>query len=275
MRKATSKLLVIPAIALALTLAGCGTSPEASGKAGGGATTSHLDKILESGKIKIAVKADTVPWGQQQANGEYEGYDIDLAHALGEALGAEVELVTTTNETRIPLLQTDKVDVVIANFSATAERAQSIEFTEPYFMASISLDVPVDSPIKTYADLDGKKVSVSRGSTQEVALRKQFPNVEAVLFGSYADALQAIKSKKVDAVIQNTDIMEKLAQDDPNFRVLEGPKLNPVGLSMGVQRGDQAWLNFLNTFIENWNDGGDNQAATQKWVGMDMDETLK
>jgi polar amino acid transport system substrate-binding protein len=277
MRKATSKLLVIPVLGIAAVLAGCTSSGASNASAGAApaASQSHLNKILKSKSIKIAVKSDTVPWGTLKANGGYEGYDVDLANALGKSLGAKVNLVSTTNQTRIPLLQTDKVDAVIADFSIIPTRAQSIEFSRPYFEVSISFDVHKNSSITSYADLDGKTVSVSRGSTQEIALKDQFPNVKAVLFSSYADALQAFKSGKADAVIQNTDIMQKLTKDDSSVRLLDGPPLNPVGLAIGVKQGDQLWLNYVNTFIQDWNDSGQNQKETQKWVGTDMPGFLK
>ena len=273
MKKATAKLLFVPALAMALLMTGC-TSSDAPGETGG-QSTSHLTQILKAKKIKIAVQTEAAPWSVLQASGDFEGYDIDLANSLGESLGAEVEFVSATNESRIPLLQTDKADVVIASFTAANERAQSVDMSIPYAAVGTLIAVPTDSTIKNYADLDGKSVSTSRGSTGETILKAQFPNVTAVPFQSYADSLQALKSNKVDALIELNTNLAAFVAEDSGFRLLDEPAMSPALISMGVKQGDQQWLNYLNTFIRNFNASGANEAVTQKWLHDDMAEFLK
>lgn len=273
MKKATAKLLFIPALAIALVMTSC-TSPGASPGAEG-QTMSHLTKVLKAKKIKIAVQTEAKPWSVLQASGHFEGYDIDLANALGESLGAEVDFVSATNESRIPLLQTDKADVVIASFSAANERAHSVDMTIPYAAVGTLVAVPTDSTIKTYADLDGKSVATSRGSTGEAILKAQFPNAKAVPFQSYADSLQALKSNKVDALIEINTNLAVFVAGDSRFKLLDQPALSPALISMGVKQGDQQWLNYLNTFIRNFNASGANEANTQKWLHDDMAAFLK
>ena len=133
MFRATPKLLLVPAVALALTLGGCSSGGAASPGAGTGAVAdSHLTQILKSKTIKIAVSADSPGYGVMNADGTHEGFDIDVANALGTSLGAKIEFVTATNESRIPLLQTDKADAVIATFTASDARAQVVDMSEPY-----------------------------------------------------------------------------------------------------------------------------------------------
>lgn len=273
MKKATAKLLFVPALAMALLMTGC-TSSAASGEAGG-QSASHLTDVLKTKKIKIAVQTEAAPWSVLQASGEFQGYDVDLAKALGESLGAEVEFVSATNESRIPLLQTDKADVVIASFTAANERAQSVDMSIPYAAVGTLIAVPADSAIKNYADLDGKSVATSRGSSGEAILKARFPNVKAVPFQSYADSLQALKSHKVDALIEINTNLAAFVAEDSSFKLLNEPALSPALISMGVKQGDQQWLNYLNTFIRNFNVSGANEAASKKWLHDDMAEFLK
>lgn len=268
------KLLVGVAAMLAVTTAGC-TSGGAGAAGGSSPSQSHLQRVLKSKTVRIAVQSEAAPWGVLQSGGTYEGFDIDIAKALGQALGAKVQFVSTTNESRIPLLQADKVDVVIASFTATNERAQSVAFTIPYATGGTMIAVPANSPIKSYADLAGKTVSASRGSIGETILKSKFPKAKPSLFNSFADSVQALKSHKVDALIENNVIVPELVAKDPSLKVLSGPVLNPSLMSMGVRQGDQVWLDYLNTFIRNYNVSGQNDASSRKWLHQPMPDFLK
>jgi len=278
MHKTTKKLFLVPALVAALALTGCtssGSVESAGAGAAGAGSRSHLTEILKSKKIRIAVQTEAAPWGVMQASGDYEGFDIDLANALGKSVGAEVEFVSTTNESRIPLLQTDKADVVIASLTATDVRAQSIEMTEPYAAGGTLIALPKDSPVTSYKDLAGKSVATSRGSIGEALLKSRFPEAKIVLFESFADSVQALKSQKVDALIENNVIVPELVDSDPNYRILDGPVLEPSLMSMGVKQGDQQWLNYLNNFIRNYNVSGANDEASRKWLHTSMPGFLK
>jgi polar amino acid transport system substrate-binding protein len=258
----TSKFLLVPAVAAALLLSGC-TSDGATGPAA--ATQSHLTKILKAKTIKIAVPSQAPPWGVLSASGTYEGYDIDMANALGKALGAKVEFVSGTSDARITNLQTDKADAVMFSFSALNDRAQQVDFSIPYAAVGDQFAVHKDSGIKSYADLAGKKVSLSRGSSAQALMETQFPHSELVLFQSQADSIQALKSDKVDALVELNTIISAVVESDPNLRILEGPTLAPALIAVGVKQGDQQWLNYVNNFIRNWNATSQNETASRKW----------
>ena len=273
MFRATPKLLLVPAVALALTLGGCssGGASNGSGAATGAVGDSHLTQILKSKTVRIAVSADSPGYGVMNSSGTHEGFDIDVANALGASLGAKVEFVTATNESRIPLLQTDKADAVIATFTASDARAQVVDMSEPYAASSTVFMVPQGSPISSYADLDGKAVATSRGSVGEQILKASFPNAKITGFNTTADSIQALKSGKVDALIENNAIVGGLVKKEPSaFRVLKGDPIKPALFSIGVKQGDQTWLNYLNNFLRNYNISGQNEASLQKWFGLSL-----
>lgn len=273
MFRATPKLLLVPAVALALTLGGCssGGASNGSGATSGAVADSHLTQILKSKTVKIAVSADSPGYGVMNSDGTHEGFDIDVANALGASLGAKVEFVTATNESRIPLLQTDKADAVIATFTASDARAQVVDMSEPYAASSTVFMVPAGSPISSYADLDGKAVATSRGSVGEQILKASFPNAKITGFNTTADSIQALKSGKVDALIENNAIVGGLVKKDPSaFQVLKGDPIKPALFSIGVKQGDQTWLNYLNNFLRNYNISGHNAASLQKWFGLSL-----
>jgi polar amino acid transport system substrate-binding protein len=273
MFRATPKLLLVPAVALALTLGGCssGGASNGSGAATGAVGDSHLTQILKSKTVKIAVSADSPGYGVMNSSGTHEGFDIDVANALGASLGAKVEFVTATNESRIPLLQTDKADAVIATFTASDARAQVVDMSEPYAASSTVFMVPAGSSISSYADLDGKAVATSRGSVGEQILKASFPKAKITGFNTTADSIQALKSGKVDALIENNAIVGGLVKKEPSaFQVLKGDPIKPALFSIGVKQGDQTWLNYLNNFLRNYNISGQNEASLQKWFGLSL-----
>ena len=270
------KLLVGVVAALAVATAGCTSSSATSGGSGSqGPSESHLQKVLSSHKIRIGVQTEAAPWGVRESDGSYQGFDIDIANALGKALGAKVQFVPETNESRIPSIQADKVDVVIASFTASDDRSQQVEFTIPYAAGGTLIAVPKDSPIHSYADLAGKSISASRGSIGEGILENEFPQAKPALFNSFADSVQALKSGKVDGLIENNVIVPDLVHKDPNLRVLDGPVLDPALMAFGIQQGDEIWQQYLDNFIRNYNVSGENEKASEKWLHQPMPDFLK
>lgn len=270
MRASQKKVLAGVVAALALLTAGCSSGGSSSTGAGSAPSDSHLARVLKSHTVRVGVQTEAAPWGVKQSDGSYEGFDIEIAKALGESLGAEVKFVAATNESRIPMLQSDKADVMIASFTATNERAQQVAFTIPYAAGGTLIAVPKDSPIKSYDDLAGKSVSASRGSIGEAILASHFPDAKPALFNTFADSVQALRSGKVDALIENNVIVPDLVSGNSSLRILDGPVLEPSLMSIGVQQGDEVWLDYLNTFIRNYNISGQNEAASQKWLHQSM-----
>jgi len=272
--KRSPKLLIVPVIAaVALLVSACTSTNAGGGAATAGAST--LDDVLASKVVRVGVQTEVSPWGLLKSDGTREGYDIDMAEALAASLGAEVEYVNASNETRIPLLQTDKVDVVIASFTVNPERAQSVEFSIPYAATGTVVVVPENSSIRSYADLAGKSVATSRGSSGELILEEEFPEATATKFESYADSLQALRSGKVDALIESTVTANQLVASEPGFRLIAGDVLRPSLMAIGVQQGDPEWLRYVDTFVRLWNNSGQNQAATQKWLATDVPEFIR
>ncbi|WP_019122596.1 transporter substrate-binding domain-containing protein [Brevibacillus massiliensis] len=263
--------IVVLVMSMILLISGC--SSDASTTPAQNAE-SHLDKIIKSKKIRVATYADSPGWSVLNANGEYEGYDPDIARLLAESLGAEVEFVTTDGVNRIPLLESDKVDVAIAVFTPTNERAKSIDFTIPYSAAGLVPMYPKNKPIKSWDDLKGKKVSVSKGSTGDIALSKYYPEAQIVRFDATSDAFMALKTGKVDVFVEEDGIILDLLKKNPEFESLPGQPFKSSYIAMGVKKGDQEWLNYLNQFIRNLNYSGEGAELYKKWFGVDAPKLL-
>src|SRR3979490_2441165 len=149
-----------------------------------------LDDIRKAGKVRIAIDTAIPPFGMTDDKLQPTGSDVDTAQLLARDLGVALEIVTTTGPTRIPMLQTDKADLVVSTLSITPDRAKVIDFSIPYadhpsVVASLST-----VPLKEMSDLAGKKVAVVRGTTQDADLTQQAKGAQLVRYED--DATMAV-----------------------------------------------------------------------------------
>ena len=189
----------VAAVALAGSmLAGCGSSNSGSGDSGSSSSASYrsVDDIKASGKIEIGVFSDKNPFGYVDENGEYQGYDIELARQIGEDLGVEVEFVSTEAANRVEYLETNKVDLILANFTVTEERAQAVDFAEPYMNVALGAVSHKDHVIKSLDDVKDEKVIDISGTTAETYLTANYPNLTQQKFDTYAAAKTAFENDK-------------------------------------------------------------------------------
>lgn len=130
-----------------------------------------VQAIIDRGVLRVGVKNAVVGFGYQDTlTGEYSGMEIDLANMIAESLGVETEFTAVTAATRTELLDAGDIDCVLATFTITDERKESWDFTTPYYTDYVTVLVEDSSGIATLADLDGKKVGVSSGSTSAKSL---------------------------------------------------------------------------------------------------------
>ena len=260
--------------AVIIALSGCMTSDEDAGGTGGDGS-STLDSVVDKGTIRVAVLPDFPPFSVQNAQGDFEGYEVDIAKELAKALGVKLELVSTDGASRLPLLKADRADVNISSWTATDERAKAVGYTIPYVADGASVLFRSGTDIKDYDDLAGKSVSVTRGSTNDIIMTEDFKDTEIVRFESIADAIAALKANKVDAAVEGRATVKQEAEKEGDLVALDQPPLRPSLISMGALPGDQVWINYLNNFIRNLNASGTNQELYEKWFGEDLPEVIR
>ena len=179
--KKLTKLLAAALAALTLMgLTACGAaSPETTASPAAGTTAAEtagaldadVQAIVDRGVLRVGVKNAVIGFGYQDPiTGEYSGMEIDIAKALADQLGVDVEFTTVTAATRTELLDSGDIDCVLATFTITDERKQSWDFTTPYYTDHVTVLVEDSSGIQTLADLKDKLVGVSSGSTSARAL---------------------------------------------------------------------------------------------------------
>ena len=230
------------------------------------AVAQTVDEILAKGSINIGVLVDLPPYGILNDKQEPDGYDIDVAKLLGKYMGVKVNLVQLTSPNRIPFLITNKVDLIVATFGVTPERAKTVLFSIPYSAIENVVFAPKDSNIKTLDDLKGKKVGVPRGTVQDVILSSSLGDaVKMSRFDDDPSTYQALITHQVDAIAETgltgdtTFAANPGAGIERKFILLQQPN----GITM---RKDQWNLHqWVNTFIYFVKNNGELNAIHEKW----------
>ena len=236
---------------------------------------SRLDTVVKRGKLIVGTRADNAPHGFVDEKGELTGFDIELGKAIAELTFGDpkkVEFVRVSSEGRVLSLVNGQVDYVQSAFTITAKRAQVIDFTMPILNSSVIAMVRKDSPIKKNSDLNGKKVAFRRGRDMEEVVLKTVPKMEILGFESHADARAAFAMGRADAVIMSIPSAKwfiKTHKEGQQFRVIIDNE-NPFRQNqdtIGVQRGQQEWLNYLNLCLGILKKEGTFKEIFTKWYG--------
>lgn len=243
------------AVLLAASFAGCagGESTAASGKSGTADNVVYrtLDEIKSSGKIKIGVFSDKNPFGYVDENGEYQGYDVYFANRLVKDLGVEAEYVSTEAASRVEFLETGKVDIVLANFTVTDERAEKVDFALPYMNVALGVVSPDSRVIKSLDELNSDdEVIVITGTTAETYLTENYPDIKLQKYDTYANAKTALENGQ--AAAWANDNTEVIAYSLQNKGYTVGiPELGSKDtIAPAVSKGNKTLLDWINSEIE-------------------------
>ena len=246
------------------TAAASAGSTQTAADAGGAFRT--LDEIKESGKIIIGVFSDKAPFGYVDENGAYQGCDVYFADRIGKDLGVNVEYVSLDPASRVEFVQTGKVDVVLANFTVTEERAQQVDFALPYMKVSLGVVSPDVNVITDVSQLDGKTLIVCKGTTAETYFSENYPNVTLQKYDQYADAYNALLDGRGDAFsTDNTEVLA-WALSNPGFTVGIDSLGDVDTIAPAVHKGNSTLLDWLNTEIES--------LGEEQFFHADYDATL-
>ena len=238
-----------------------------------------VDEIKESGTINIGVFSDKSPFGYVDEKGEYQGYDVYFGNRIGEDLGVKINYVSTEAANRIEYLQTGKVDIILANFTVTEERAQEVDFALPYMNVALGVVSP-DSAVITSLDEIGAddEVIVISGTTAETYLEKNYPNIKLQKYDAYAEAKTAFENGNGIAWANDNTEVIAFAIENPGYTV-GIPSLGSADtIAAAVTKGNETLLNWLNAEIvalgsENFFHA-DYEATLLDTYGKDYEDTL-
>ncbi|PWM13679.1 MAG: ABC transporter substrate-binding protein [Collinsella tanakaei] len=251
------------AFAGALALTGCGNS-DAPADAAGSADASGSDtmQLVTDGTLTIGTSAEYEPF-EYMEDGEYKGFDLELAQAIADDLGLELKIENVDFDTIVPgVASGTKYDMGIAAITATPEREKEVGFTDSYYMDDQAIVTMADNTEITgdnYADAlnaEGVKIAVQSGSTAEAFAKENFPNAELVPFKNATDCFAAVQSSQADALVTNRSVAAQLvATSFSNEQVIKQISTGEE-YAIAVNKDNTALLDALNDSIAKLTEDG-------------------
>ena len=191
-------------------------------------------------RLIVGVKCDTPPFGYIDVRGKNAGIDVEIAKWFARyASGRQQRLtfVCAPTAAREPLLTTNRVDLVISTFSYSTDRDTRIDFSRAYYNATGRLLIKNDSPIRTLADIRGKKVATTSGSIYDRWMKRCFPSTEVIVVDSVTNAVLAFNQDRADAVMFDDSSLALIAATNPAAKMTDDLFLeSPYGI--GIKQGN-------------------------------------
>ena len=255
----TIRNIIAVAIALVLTLTVAASLADN--------TFRTVDEIKASGVVNIGVFSDKNPFGYVDENGEYQGYDVYFARRIGEDLGVQVNFVSTEAANRVEYLETGKVDIILANFTVTPERAEKVDFALPYMNVALGVVSPDSRIITDLSELTaGDQVIVISGTTAEDYLIKNNPEITLQKYDTYANAKNALENGNAVAwANDNTEVIAYAMQNE-GYTVGISSLGSQDTIAPAVSKGNETLLTWINDEIR--------ALAAEQFFHKDYEATL-
>lgn len=242
--------------------------------AGPATAASVLDQVKSSGVIRIGIGNDSPPMNYLDERGQWVGFDVDLADAIAQKLGARVERVQVNNKTRIAYLANGQIDMTVSNLSHTRSRDQQIDFAEPPYLWTAKVFVAKKGRFNDAAQLGGKTVCVNQGSNAYTAapaviekMGAEKPNMLSLQRN--ADCLLAVRQGKADAFSQDSPIIAALSGKESDDLAMVGKGYSPGLYSIGVPPNDSKWRDAVSFALQDMIASGEYDALYQRWFGAE------
>ncbi|KQW38544.1 transporter substrate-binding domain-containing protein [Rhizobacter sp. Root404] len=232
------------------------------------ARADDLDAILANKKIRIGVDFSIPPYGLVDENMKQDGSEMDCAKLLASDLGVALEIVPLTGANRVPFLQTNKADVVMASLGITPERMKVIAYSKPYSVTPAAVGVPARVKIAALPDLVGKRVGATRGTVNEQLLTQQAPQGTNIMrFEDDSASTTAILSGQIDAFVTSPAVLYALNKKDPSIKLRAAIMLKYFKVGAGVRQQDTKLRDRLDVWVDTNMKNGKLPAIYTKWFG--------
>src|SRR5450830_70298 len=234
------------------------------------AAADQLSDIKQKGTLTCGTLGTAEPFSfPNPSTREIQGYDVDFCKAVAKSLNVKLELKLISVAARIPELQQNRVDIVVANLGWTPERAEQIAYSDSYYVSLQKVAAKHSSGFKSLNDLAGKRISATKGSTSEIGVRKSLPTATTTTFQDPPAAFLAMQQGKVDGFAVSELMLVKFKQqteDSAPIDILE-PALMREAWGVGMRKEETALIKHVNGVLENMEKTGEAKQIFDKWLG--------
>ena len=280
MKKLTALLM---GTAMVLSLAACGgsassaaSSEAASSEAASSEETSEVASeettdeaaaltTVNAGKLTMSTNAAFPPYEMTTDSGDFEGIDVEVAGAIAEKLGLELQVDDMDFDAALLAAQNGKSDIVMAGVTVTDERQKVMDFSDTYAEGIQSIIVPEDSDIASADDLTGKAIGTQRGTTGYIYCTDDFGEDNVIAYDDGLTAVQALNNGQVDAVVIDNAPAKSFVEANPGLKILDTAYAQE-DYAIGVAKGNTALLDAINGALEELQADGTLQAIVDKYI---------
>lgn len=261
MKKGLMKKIIATAVLGIMTmgLAGCGSSNDKNSAS----KTDLLEKIQKNGKLVVGMSADYAPYEfhyiDENGKDVIGGFDVDIANEIANKIGVNLVIQEMDFDALVSALPAGKVDLVISGMNPTEERAKVVDFSEVYYNSKHGILVRAEDADKyqTFADLEGAKVGVQLGSTQEKIAKTEIPNVNLQQLSNINNLILELKAGKVDAIVMEKPVAEMAVKSNPELAVGKPTYEEQTGgNAVGIAKNNPQLLAKVNEVITELNESG-------------------
>ena len=259
MKKGFMKMVLGTMSLLALTA--CGNT---GGTANSAATdgSSALQEIKDSGKLVVGTCADYPPYEWhliKDGKDEIIGFDIDIAQAIADELGVELEIKDMDFDGLIPALSTGKIDMIIAGMNPTDERKQSVDFTDIYYTQKDALVIKSEDAENIQSENDLKKASLAtqKATIQETYLLENFPDAALQSVPKWNTAILSLVTGKVDAVLMVETVAKQYVEQNEGLEIAGFDVAStPNESAIAVAKDNKDFLDAVNDILDEMKESG-------------------
>ena len=279
MKKLTALML---SSAMMLSLAACGgsastdtaSSEAVSSEAASSEAVSTAEAApaalttVTAGKLTMSTNAAFPPYEMTTDSGDFEGIDVEVAAAIAEKLGLELQVDDMDFDAALLAAQNGKSDIVMAGVTVTDERQKVMDFSDTYAEGIQSIIVPEDSDIASADDLTGKAIGTQRGTTGYIYCTDDFGEDNVIAYDDGLTAVQALNNGQVDAVVIDNAPAKEFVEANPGLKILDTAYAQE-DYAIGVAKGNTELLNAINGALEELQQDGTLQAIVDKYINAE------
>jgi polar amino acid transport system substrate-binding protein len=258
---------------LALTAGACGGD---SSNGGAAAEAGALAAVKDRGTVRAGIRFDNPPHSFIDDDGDWVGFDVDIAEAVAKQLGVRLERVRVDELTRISFLQNGKIDMAVASMSHTHEREAEVDFSQTYFWSKQTFLVR-KGEFASLEDLVGETVGMDRGSSaignwqDWLKANGHDDDPEIVEFDEKQAAVEAVRQGAIAGWAEDYEILASFATRDPSLTVLSDESIGLKLDGIGVRENDSEMRDAVNAALQRIWTSGEYERIYDRWFGPSAD----